>query len=796
MRRLDKVAWKFVGAATLVALLLVGLGASAWAQTNPPAQTLPYTQDFSGLPWTSTTLPAGWQGWQIGILPTVTPSTFSTAGPTADVNLIASGSAGSTSGAEYNYDGKIGALNSGTSGEVGICLALNTLGLSSINVTYDIMTIRNPYNGTGNTRINEETLQYRVGTSGAWTTLTGIEYQNNTTTKITAGDTTPQKLETKTIVLPGDCNNQAVVQIRWNSRQVSGGGSRPSWAIDNIGVTGTVSQETGACCHTATGACTITLQTECPYSWLGPLTICTPVTCPVPDPTAACCNPSSGACTVSTLANCAPPLVWHPEWATCTPNLCPPTDRTLCEIAADDPVTYRPALEGNFVRVTGLALVNDHQWQLTNDDFEITDGGCCVSVFAGGTTWPTVLAGDLIEVVGTVGFYNGKTEITTPSLTITVLSSGNPLPPPAEITTFELATQGENYDDCFIKIRCVEIVGGDPWPIAGSNANIQINDGSGVSIMRIDKETDIDGTPAPTGKFTVIGLGTQFDSTAPFSDGYQILPRSLADLLLNDCVGACCDPVGNCTVTLQTECLQPSVWHPEWNSCIPNNCPIPTGACCDPEGHCTVTIPTECLPPSMWHGEWATCDVASCPLPVGACCFLDGHCELLTQAACTVAPEFVSWVAGATCLPENPCLQPGACCDLATGACTYVLQQFCVPPLVFNAGLACVPNNPCPQPGACCNPDTGACTFVLQGDCPQGWAWFVGVPCAPSNPCPPPVPTAACCDPQGGCTVTTQAACLAPSVWHPEWVSCTPNYCPPPVPTENTSWGRIKATYR
>jgi hypothetical protein len=154
--------------------------------------------------------------------------------------MTASGDASKNTGTLYNYNGKIGCLNSGSGGDLGVALGVNTSGTSSITVGYDIMTIRNPYDGTSNTRINEETMQYRVGTSGSWTTLTGIEYQNNTTTQTTAV-TTPQKLETKSVVLPTACDNQAIVQIRWVSRQVSGVGSRPSFAVDNISVTGTTS---------------------------------------------------------------------------------------------------------------------------------------------------------------------------------------------------------------------------------------------------------------------------------------------------------------------------------------------------------------------------------------------------------------------------------------------------------------------------------------------------------------------------------------------------------------------------
>ena len=203
------------------------------AQTNPTAQSLPYLQDFSGVAHTSTTYPAGWQGWTMSTSP---GSVYNTGGPTADRTLLASSTAATNSGNVHNFNGKLGYLNT-NSLDLTLALAINTTGLGTVTVNYDVMTIRNPYDGGANTRINEVTLQYRIGTSGTWTSLTGIEYQNNTTLQTTAV-TTPQNLQSKSITLPSACNNQAVVQLRWPSRQVSGGGSRPSFAIDNVSVTG------------------------------------------------------------------------------------------------------------------------------------------------------------------------------------------------------------------------------------------------------------------------------------------------------------------------------------------------------------------------------------------------------------------------------------------------------------------------------------------------------------------------------------------------------------------------------
>ncbi|HRI02628.1 MAG TPA: kelch repeat-containing protein [Pyrinomonadaceae bacterium] len=202
------------------------------AVTNPTPQTVPYTQDFSLLDPASSTYPDGWQAWAIS-----TPATtFSTAAPGTDTSLTPSGDASMSGVGAYNYNGKIGFL-SGTTGpsDESLVLALDTTGKGGIQIAYDIMTIRDPSNGV-NTRINEVTLQYRLGTTGTFTTLTGMEYQNNRTRQVTAV-TTPVNLVSKVVKLPAAINNQPIVQLRWISRQVSGTGGVPSFAVDNIAVT-------------------------------------------------------------------------------------------------------------------------------------------------------------------------------------------------------------------------------------------------------------------------------------------------------------------------------------------------------------------------------------------------------------------------------------------------------------------------------------------------------------------------------------------------------------------------------
>ncbi len=212
-------------------LLVIG---TVKGQTNPSPALLSnlYAQSFS-LAATSTTYPVGWQGWTVG---TTSGATFRTTDPTADAAMIASSGASIATGGVHNYNGKIGMLASGST-DPSICFAISTSSRSDVKVNFDLMTIRNPYDGAANTRINAVDLQYRVGTSGAFTSVTGIAngiYQNNTTTQVGSGVTTPQNVQAIAITLPAACDGQANIQLRLVQRDISGVGSRPSFAIDNV----------------------------------------------------------------------------------------------------------------------------------------------------------------------------------------------------------------------------------------------------------------------------------------------------------------------------------------------------------------------------------------------------------------------------------------------------------------------------------------------------------------------------------------------------------------------------------
>ena len=132
--------------------------------------------------------------------------------------------------------------------------------------------------------------------------------------------------------------------------------------------------------------------------------------------------------------------------------------------------------------------------------------------------------GDSVHVVGTIDQFNGLTQIAVSS--IALISSDNALIDPTVIT--ELSEFAESN---LITVECVELVDASQWINDGSGFNVDVTDGTNTFLMRVDADTDVFGTDAPEGTFTLTGIGGQFDNSSPYDEGYQILPRYIADLV-------------------------------------------------------------------------------------------------------------------------------------------------------------------------------------------------------------------------------------------------------------------------
>lgn len=162
-------------------------------------------------------------------------------------------------------------------------------------------------------------------------------------------------------------------------------------------------------------------------------------------------------------------------------------------------------------------------------EFTINDGTAGISVYApvGANTFGyTVTEGDSIRVWGDVITFRGLAQIAFLD-TIIPAGQGNLMNP------MFVSTLGENTESALIRANGCTLVNAAQWTQGGNSFNVDcLCNGQAVKV-RIHQATTAINAVAPVGTFDVIGIGSQFatTTTAPFADGYQLIPRKIEDIL-------------------------------------------------------------------------------------------------------------------------------------------------------------------------------------------------------------------------------------------------------------------------
>ena len=158
----------------------------------------------------------------------------------------------------------------------------------------------------------------------------------------------------------------------------------------------------------------------------------------------------------------------------------------------------------------------------------IDDENNGIGVFENGAFTYEVLEGDMVTLKGTIGQFNGLTQMLPDS--IILLSQENGLIDPEEIT--ELS---EDTESSFVTLNNVSLVDPSVWYGDGTSFNVEFTDGTITHTVRIDNDTYWANQPPPVGDaFTVIGIGGQFDNSEPYDSGYQLFPRYESDIVFFD----------------------------------------------------------------------------------------------------------------------------------------------------------------------------------------------------------------------------------------------------------------------
>ncbi len=203
--------------------------------------------------------------------------------------------------------------------------------------------------------------------------------------------------------------------------------------------------------------------------------------------------------------------------------------RTIAEVTNVNPTTGVADSVGIDLTITGtvygvnLRGTNGLQFTVIDD----ANNGIAVFTQTDNLGY-TIQEGDKITLSGFLGQFNGLLQM-LPN-TITKLSSNNPLVTPTTVTK-----PSESTESSLIRITNLHLVDPAAWDTTGNVAGFTVRAVSSTNPadtieIRIDNNTNLYLQPVPPQPFNLTGIGGQFDSSNPYTSGYQVSPRYLSDI--------------------------------------------------------------------------------------------------------------------------------------------------------------------------------------------------------------------------------------------------------------------------
>jgi len=176
----------------------------------------------------------------------------------------------------------------------------------------------------------------------------------------------------------------------------------------------------------------------------------------------------------------------------------------------------------NVYEFTGV--VNSINFRPSGLEFVIVDAaGDGIGVFSSAKKFSyNVKEGDKVKIQGKLSQFNGYAQIVPD----TIIKSGS-----GNVSTPQIVSKlDESTESQIVTLKNVTLVDPSKWVSGGTGFNVEVTDGTNKTVVRIDSDTDIFGKTAPTGRFDISGVGYQFDSSLPYTEGYQLYPRYLKDI--------------------------------------------------------------------------------------------------------------------------------------------------------------------------------------------------------------------------------------------------------------------------
>jgi hypothetical protein len=184
-----------------------------------------------------------------------------------------------------------------------------------------------------------------------------------------------------------------------------------------------------------------------------------------------------------------------------------------------------PLLFGSDVTLKGIITSPDfRELQGAGTEFSFADATGGIWAYSTDSTISfNPIVGDSVEVSGEIYASFGVTRIRIAS--VTSLGAATPWTPTVVATALD-----ESHEAELITIEGLTLQG--TWETSGGSYNVSASNANGTYDIRVDADRAELFAPILTGgeTFNLTGIGSQYDPTAPRTEGYQILPRFESDI--------------------------------------------------------------------------------------------------------------------------------------------------------------------------------------------------------------------------------------------------------------------------
>ena len=210
---------------------------------------------------------------------------------------------------------------------------------------------------------------------------------------------------------------------------------------------------------------------------------------------------------------------------TLTPIASQPAVRVLIPISfVRDVSATGVALDiGATVAIEGVVTEAEFGSGISNFSGFLQDTSGGINVFASATN-PNLVRDNRFVIVGSILQFNGLTEITPLNAASSYNLGSTTAATPQVVSLATLLADPESYEGELITVQNLSYVSG-AW---GASSTVVLQSGATNIDVRIQAGST--ATAEPSYPVNVTGVFGQFDSSNPFTAGYQLMPRDAADL--------------------------------------------------------------------------------------------------------------------------------------------------------------------------------------------------------------------------------------------------------------------------